>query len=110
MTHTIVSPVGVQHVASAECAKPKLNNLLHELKYVASDWEDLGIQLEIKDGKLKQIRLNNPGDCKACLREMMRSWLSRVNPLPSWHSIVKALDRVEHEDIAQHLRVTYCNQ
>ena len=95
-------------MASVKSTKPKLKDLLKELKVAASDWEDIGIELEIADSNLKQIRSNNSGDSKACLREMLRMWLSRVDPPPSWSAIVEALDNLEHQDIAQHIRTKYC--
>ena len=75
---------------------------------VANDWEDIGIQLDIEEGNLRQIKSDNSGDSKACLREMLRMWLSQVDPPPSWTAIVEALDNLGHKDIAQHIRTKYC--
>ena len=88
---------------------PELKDLLRELRgKVANEWEDLGILLGINDGQLKQINLDKAGDSKACLREMLRVWLSLVAPPPSWSAMADALDTLGHEDIAIHLRSTYC--
>ena len=89
--------------------KPELKDLLRELLgKVANDWEDIGILLEIKDGQLKYIKSDNAGDSIACLREMLKVWLSRVAPPPSWSAMADALDTLGHEDIATHIRSTYC--
>ena len=95
---------------SAESAKPKLKDLQRELySRVANDWEDIGIQLDIEEGQLKQIKSDNAGECKKCLREMLRIWLSRVDPPPSWSDIAEALETLEYKDIATYLRTEYCH-
>ena len=95
-------------MVSVKSAKPKLKDLMRELTVTASDWEDIGVELEIEDSDLKQIKSDNSGDSKACLREMLRMWLSRVAPPPSWSAIVEALDNLGHQDIAHHIRTKYC--
>ena len=55
----------------------------------------------------KQIKLDNPGDSKACLCEMLRIWLKRVNPPPSWSAIAEALESLGNEDIASQIRAKY---
>jgi hypothetical protein len=101
------------YIASAALTKKKLGSkleapelkiLLRELRRVAGEWEDIGIELDIKEGQLKQIKSDNAGECKACLREMLRAWLSRVAPPPSWSAMADALDSLGHQDIATHLR------
>ena len=62
---------------------PKLKDLLALLRYeVADEWEDIGIQLDFEDGVLYQIKSDNPGDSKRCLRDMLRIWLKRMDPPP----------------------------
>ena len=91
-------------------AKPELKDLLKELYTKASDmWEDIGILLGIKDGQLKQIRTDNASDSRSCLREMLRTWLSRVDPPPSWSAIAEAVEFVGDENLAAHPRSEYCN-
>ena len=102
----VASSVGSPRVR--EPAKPKLKDLQRELySKVANEWEDIGIQLDIEEGQLKQIKSDNVGDSKACLREMLRVWLSRVAPPPSWSAMADALDTLGHQDIATHLRTAY---
>ena len=96
-------------VTGDKSAIPELKALLTELRgKVANEWEDVGIHLNIEDGQLKQIKMDNAGDSKACLREMLRVWLSRVAPPPSWSVMADALDTLGHQDIATHLRSSYC--
>ena len=84
--------------------------LLRELRIkVANEWEDIGIELSLEEGQLKQIKANNPNDSNACLREMLRVWLSHVAPPPSWSAMADAVDSLGHQDIASHLRSMYCS-
>ena len=93
-----------------QSVKPKLKDLLEELyTKAAGKWEDIGISLEIEDGKLEQIKTDNASDSRSCLREMLRTWLSRVDPPPSWSAIAGALERLGDENLADHLRSKYCN-
>ena len=86
---------------------PTLKELQKELRSKAAEWEDIGIQLSIDDGQLKQLKSDNRGDSKACLREMLRVWLSRVDPAPSWSAIAEAIDAIRDEQLADHLRSIY---
>ena len=95
---------------TATSDNPELKVLLRELRRVANEWEDIGIELDIEEGQLRQINTDKGGECKSCLREMLRVWLSRVAPPPSWSAIADALDTLGHEDIATHLRSQYCPQ
>ena len=90
--------------------KPGLQELFTVLCTKAADkWENIGILLGIDDGQLKVIKSNTPSDNIACLREMLRIWLSRVDPPPSWSAIAGALEHLGDENLADHLRSKYCN-
>ena len=92
----------------SESVKPKLKDLQKELYFKgAIEWENIGIQLGIEGGTLKKIKLDYSGDSRACLCEMLRVWLSRVAPPPSWSAMADALDTLGHQDIATHLRSAY---
>ena len=92
---------------SIELVKPTLKLLMRELKVKAADWEDIGVELEVDDGILKQIKLDNPADSKSCLRELFRKWLSCVDPQPSWTSIVEAIGGIGDEELASRLKSKY---
>lgn len=55
---------------------------------VAAKWYDLGLELGIAPGDLDAIRSAH-SDPQECLREMLRKWLSGVNPEPSWRVYTK---------------------
>jgi hypothetical protein len=82
---------------------------MRELKAKAADWEDIGVELEVDDGVLKQIKADNPGDSKGCLRELFRKWLSRVDPQPKWADIVEAIEGIiGDEELASKIKKKYC--
>ena len=74
---------------------------------MASKWEDIGIQLDIDDGRLSSIKADNNGDSTSCLREMLRIWLKRVKPKPSWEEMIEALECLGEQLLAEKLREKY---
>ena len=70
-------------------------------------WEYIGLELEIDDGELKQIKANNAGNTKDCLLEMLRVWLKQTNPPPSWSAIADAIEQQGSSAIATKLRSRY---
>lgn len=81
---------------------------MRELNPTAVDiWEDIGIELDIDDGQLKRIKSESASNLINCLREMLRLWLTTVNPLPSWTKMVDSLIQLKKSDIAEHLRNKY---
>ena len=95
-------------VTNDEPTIPEIKALLRELRRVANEWEDIGIELDIEEGQLRQINADKGGDSRACLRDMLRMWRSRVVPPPSWSAMADALGTLDHQDIATHLRTKYC--
>ena len=81
---------------------------MRALRSKAAFWEDIGVELQVDDGDLAQIRLDNAIDGRGRLREMLRKWLSRVDPRPSWTAIVEALEQIGDEELAGRLRSKYC--
>ena len=89
-------------------SKPTLKELMRMIKGVAPSWEDLGVDLGFNVEDLKQIKVDNPGDSKSCLRVLLSKWLNHIDPEPSWEAIVEAVEvALEKPDLAQKLR-TYC--
>ena len=86
---------------------PTLKLLQRELYKVADKWEDIGIQLDIDDDLLDKVKLDNHGDSKNCLRGMLRIWLKRESPQPSWTDLAEGLEYLE-EDLAKKLKEKYC--
>ena len=87
--------------------RPKLKQLMKELRCKATDWENIGIQLDIDDGELQLIKSNNAGDNGSCLREMLRRWLAKTSPAPSWIAIIEVVEYLGDQDLASKLRIRY---
>ena len=88
---------------------PTLKLVLKELyNKVTSKWENIGILLDIDDGHLSKIKADNRGDSGDCLREMLRIWLKKVDPPPSWNDIIEALECLEEEKLSQEIKGRYC--
>ena len=104
------STVAMAYLYRASLDKPTLKYLMKELHPKVSDkWEDIGIELEVDDELLVQIKKDYPGDSKQCLREMLREWLKTSNPPPSWEAIAQVAADVGDEELAAELRSKYCN-
>ena len=87
---------------------PRLTTLLNELtNRVAAKWEAIGISLQLESGLLEIIKEDNPNDCRARLREMLKEWMKQVNPPPSWSAIIKAVKDAGYSRLARILREKY---
>lgn len=76
---------------SGSSSTPSHQDIIEELESdIYSEWENLGIQLEIEDDVLEQIK--NTGDNEACFHKMLKIWLNRVSPPPSWAAITEAVE------------------
>ena len=92
-----------------EQTPPTIKSLIKELyNTVASKWEDIGILLDIEDGQLSKVKADNPTSSENCLREMLRIWLKKVDPQPSWADLIESLNALGEEKVAQSLKERYC--
>ena len=69
-----------------------LRTVLNYVWDARSRWYLLGVQLAVKVGDLEAIK-SNSRDCDHCLPEVLLTWLRRVNPIPSWCSLIEALKK-----------------
>lgn len=106
--YTVYTPYAQVLFAHAVPVKPTLRELLRELRPKAADWDDIGVELEVDDGDLKQIKSDNSSDSKSCLRELFRKWLLSVDPQPSWTGIVDALKGIGDKELANKIESNYC--
>ena len=82
--------------------------LLRELsEEVSAGWEDIGIYLRLKPGTLEIIKKDNPGDCRACFREMLKVWMKQIEPSPSWAAIITAIKSSGYHILARQLKRKY---
>ena len=89
-----------------------LKTVLNALHKAKARWYDIGIQMEVEEHVLDAIELQFETPA-ACLRELVKTWLKRVNPQPaSWEELVQALRspslREDYEKLAGELETEYC--
>ena len=95
------------HPSLITTSPPQFAVLLKELRHLADQWETIGIVLEIEDVELQIIKANNQSDTNACLREMLRAWLHRFYPPPSWSAVIDTLHALGHVHLANRLETKY---
>ena len=96
-------------VTQQEQKLPTIKPLIKELyNTVANKWEDIGILLDIEDGQLAKVKADNLMNSGNCLREMLRIWLKKVDPQPSWTNLIDSLNALGEEKLAQTLKDRYC--
>ena len=71
--------------------KPQLAKAFKMLIPIAKVWQNIGILLELRDQDLKSIDADGDSDINH-LREMLRVWLGRVDPPPSWRALAEAVE------------------
>ena len=106
--NTIRGSVALFYSHDHLAVKPELKYLLRELyTKVADKWEDIGIFLGIETGTLDAIKTAENSKPQHCLREMLKLWLSRVSPPPSWAAIADVIEELGEESLAHQLRTKY---
>ena len=75
-------------------------DVLEAVERLAADWDKLAPYLHLRNGDIRVIRKENPGDTRACLNNTMELWLkenynTRKFGHPSWRTLVKAVARMD---------------
>ena len=83
-------------VASVAADRPQLAKAFKLLIPIAKEWQNMGILLELNDQDLKSIVADGDGDINH-LREMLRLWLSQVDPPPSWEALHEAVKQFDSQ-------------
>ena len=65
------------------------------IKY-ATNWKQLGRNLEIDDNLLNIIGKDNHDDCETCCSKMLSQWLD-LTPNASWKMLHNAMDKTKDE-------------
>jgi hypothetical protein len=70
---------------------------------------DIGIELNMVKTDLDAIKVAEGGNPKHCLTEMLTLWLKRVDPPPTWSSLVAALKRptTGYQQLAEQIEEIY---
>ena len=75
---------------------PSLQDILHHLDEVRSDWFSIGLVLWVKMAKLREIeqRYLMTDGTRRCLAEMIQHWLYS-DPSACWERLVRALEQLD---------------
>ena len=73
------------------------------------EWKNIGIELDLIVTDLDVIKDSNSGNVVDCLTEMLSLWLKKVDPLPTWSTLVRALKQpaVGFEQLAEDLELVH---
>ena len=75
----------------SDCLSAKdLGEIQNILSEVCKKWFNIGIQLKVTHGTLENIEANYK-TVEECCRKMLHTWLSQVEPKPTWAALVEAL-------------------
>ena len=75
---------------TSSCGKEHLPKAFKLLLPLASEWENIGLCLGLCDfeDSIKAKAKTPP----SCLREMLKLWLNRVDPPPTWKELAEAVE------------------
>ena len=67
---------------------------------------NIGLHFGLTKSDLDAIKEKNGSDPDKCFLEMLTQWLKKVNPQPTWHAVVAALEKpdVHCQDLAENLK------
>ena len=82
---------------------PELAEAHRILKPIASEWENIGMYLQVPDREIKAIKMQEHGVVRNCLRELLIVWLRGVAPPPSWRALAEAVREVD-ERVAREIQ------
>ena len=77
--------------------------LCKELWSISEEWKEVGLFLNLEEKKLKEVEKHGTTS-QSCMKEMLKVWLAREQPPPTWVAIIEVLDFLEHEELALTLR------
>ena len=84
-----------------------LNTVQDALQSAASKWYALGLQLGLSATTLHEVELEREKESSYYLNEMLKSWLEREDPRPSWRALIEALKKKEETELANRLQEQY---
>ena len=54
-------------------------------------WQNIGLALGIPYSDIEVVKKDSPGDAEECFRSVIRLWLTREDPRPTWAALVEVL-------------------
>jgi len=97
---------GQERAAATRDSNLKLPILFKVLLPMAKEWKNIGSLLEVPDDVLDRIE-HDYAKAVDNLREMLKEWLKRVDPPPSWNSVAEAVMPF-NERIGKKIEEEYC--
>ena len=86
-----------------------MKNLIKVLNEVCSDWETLGVKLDVKWSKIKEIaKSRSHREPHLCLADLMDFWLGN-DVDASWERVATALEEMGKVDLARGIRRAHCS-
>ena len=82
-----------------------LHKVLKATWEARAKWYNCGLALGLTAGTLDAIRETHRGVCDNCFTEILKEWLQKVRPPPTWISLCIALEdpSVGHDELAENL-------
>ena len=96
-------------MACSKLTTSHLSRVRNEVLSAAAKWYDIGLELGVTADYLDAIKKAND-DPQDCLRELLKRWLSNVDPQPSWEALVAALRNpaVNYPALASEIELKFC--
>ena len=77
--------------------RPTLRDAFGELLPLSSDWQSIGTLLDFEEGKLDQIFVKHNYNANNSLKALLKEWLDRPQPPPTWKSLIKTIQPLNNE-------------
>ena len=77
------------------------------LQSAASKWYALGLQLGLSGTTLHTVESETGKEQSYYLNEILKLWLEREDPRPSWRALIEALKKKEETELANRLQEQY---
>lgn len=91
-----ISEPAASSPASLE-TKPRLLVLFKELQELSLQWREMGEFLELTDEELDRVESESGPAPSKCMKSMLRVWLSREEPPPTWQEILEVVEVMDSE-------------
>ena len=78
--------------------------LCREMGVLCEQWRDVGLYLDLAESTLDEIQSRPDSTPSACMTTMLKKWLTRESPAPTWKGIIEVVEFLEHQDLATKLK------
>lgn len=94
-------------ICFADLTPDDLYNVMESIADARAKWEFIGLALKIRRSDLDAIAMKQDVDER--FKEMLKKWLTRIDPPPSWEGLVKALESrmVDHLQLARRIAIEH---